>query len=66
MRTKILLLLFMALLLGAMSASDAEIIQDLEFYESLNALENEDLETVQAVVENHEVEKENKEVDDDK
>ncbi len=67
MRKKIVLLIFMVLLLGALSTTDAEIVRDLEFYESLEALEDENLETVEAIVENHEAKKnENKEVADDK
>lgn len=60
MRHKLILLAFMSLLLGALSATDAEIVRDLEFYESMDALATDELETIEKLAD-----EDNKDVSDE-
>ncbi len=60
MRHKLILLSFMSLLLAALSATDAEIVQDLEFYESMDALATDELETIEKMAD-----EDNKDVSDE-
>lgn len=60
MRHKLILLAFMSLLLAALSATDAEIVRDLEFYESMDALATDELETIEKMAD-----EDNKDVSDE-
>jgi hypothetical protein len=65
MKRRIILFASMLLLLAALSATDAEIVRDLEFYESMDALATEDLEAIQTMGDENEELEDNKEVSND-
>jgi hypothetical protein len=65
MRHKLILLTFMSLLLAALSATDAEIVRDLEFYESMDALATDELETIEKMADDASTDEDNKDVSDE-
>lgn len=54
MRKKLLILGFLVLLIAALSLTDAEIVRDLEFFESMDSLETDEWETIQSMAEDEE------------
>lgn len=64
MKKLLLVVGFLSLAVAALSVTDAEIVKDLEFFESMETLETEDMETIQSLADD-ENEENDKEVSDD-